>query len=180
MDWIEEVREKQKRKNRILFSKDSVLLFELANLLETVNRRVVFLWVISLAEESAAVLEQKYLNEHRFSETITAARLWANGTIKMPAAKEKILYCHGFAKEISDPVDIALSHAIGQACSVVHTPKHALGYPIYELTSLVLRDGIQYCKETVENRTAEYTLRLLNAKQMEPNLNFSWADFMKK
>ena len=44
----------------------------------------------------------------------------------MPVAKKAILECHAMAKELTDIADIALCHAIGQACSVVHTPKLGL------------------------------------------------------
>lgn len=63
----------------------------------------------------------------------------------MPIAQRKILDCHGFAKEIDNKEDIATVHAVGQACSVVHTAGHAMGYPIYDLTSFVHRYGIDDC-----------------------------------
>ena len=31
---------------------------------------------------------------------------------------------------LENPPDIARRHAVGQACSVVHTAGHALGYPL--------------------------------------------------
>ena len=50
----------------------------------------------------------------------------------MPQAKAAILACHALAREWDSPEDIALCHAVGQGCSVVHTAGHAMGYPIYE------------------------------------------------
>ena len=58
--WLAEVREKAKRKNQMLFSKDSLLLDELCQLVAQANRRVLVLWALELAEESARVLAEKY------------------------------------------------------------------------------------------------------------------------
>ena len=42
--WLADVKAKTKRKNQILFSKDSVLLDELCQLIEQANRRALILW----------------------------------------------------------------------------------------------------------------------------------------
>lgn len=57
--WLAEVKATAKRKNQILFSKDSVLLDELCQLIAQANRRVLVLWALELAEESARVLAEK-------------------------------------------------------------------------------------------------------------------------
>jgi len=67
--------------------------------------------------------------------------------------------------------------AVGQACSVVHTVGHALGYPMYELTAIVLEQGLDNCKESVEARTMQYLEKLMS--QQEPNLSANWAAFLK-
>lgn len=60
----------------------------------------------------------------------------------MPVAKRAILDVHAMARDMDDPADAALCHAVGQRCSCVHTPKHALGLPVYELTATYIRgDG---------------------------------------
>ena len=64
--------------------------------------------------------------------------------------------CHAFAKEIDKKEDIAICHAIGQACAVVHTAGHAIGYPIYDLTAIIYRLGIENCAQTVEKRKQDY------------------------
>ena len=74
----------------------------------------------------------------------------------MPEAKRAILNCHAVAKELTNKEDIALCHAIGQACGVVHTVGHAIGLPIYELTAIVYKYGIDNCKDKLINRKKEY------------------------
>ena len=70
-------------------------------------------------------------------------------------------------------------HPEAQGCSVIHTPGHALGYPIYELTALVHRYGIENCIQPVEKRCEEYVQRLLFWEQQEPTLQREWASFLR-
>ena len=97
----------------------------------------------------------------------------------MPAAKREILACHALAKSLP-PEEAALCHAAAQACSTVHTPGHALGFPLYELTALVLRYGPESCREPIEKRAAEYCGRLIFWQKEEQEGNFRWAEFLRR
>ena len=178
--WLAEVKAKAKCKNQILFSKDSLLLDELCQLIEQSNRRVLVLWALELAEETAQKLEEKYPEDHRPREAIGASRAWTAGEIKMPIAKRAILNCHAMAKELTDSADIARCHAVGQACSVVHTVGHALGYPMYELTAIILEQGLDDCRESVEQRVMYYEQRLRYWMEYEKTCQQNWAGFLKK
>lgn len=180
MDWLDEVNEKIKRKNQILFSKDSLILQELDLFIMNQSRKAVTLWALKLAEETALLLSEKYPNEKRPYEAYKWSKMWAQGEIKMPMAKRKILDCHALAKELENKEDCALCHAVGQACSVVHTVRHAMGYPIYELTSIVYRLGADNCKEAVEKRVNEYTEKLLKISENHLFDNINWADFINQ
>lgn len=76
--------------------------------------------------------------------------------------------------------DIAVCHAVGQACSVVHTAGHALGYPIYDLTSIVYRTGIEDCTEAVEARSRGYIDKLLYWNAHFSDSQDGWVDFLLK
>ena len=178
--WLAEVKAKAKRKNQILFSKDCLLLDELCQLIEQANHRVVVLWALELAEESARVLAEKYPEDFRPKEAVEAATSWAKGQIKMPIAKQAILNCHAMAKELENPADIARCHAVGQACSVVHAAGHALGYPMYDLTAIVLELGLGYCREPIEQRVMYYEQRLRYWTEYEKTCYRTWADFLRK
>lgn len=178
--WLAEVKAKAKRKNQMLFSKDSLLLDELCQLVEQANRRVLALWALELAEESARVLAEKHPEDHRPREAIGASRAWTAGEIKMPIAKRAILDCHAMAKELENPADIAWCHAVGQASSVVHTAGHALGYPLYELTAIVLEQGLDNCRDAVEQRIMYYEQRLHYWMEYEKTCQQNWAGFLKK
>ena len=178
--WLAEVKAKAKCKNQILFSKDSLLLDELYQLVAQANRRVLVLWALELAEESARVLAEKYPEDHRPREAVGASSAWAAGEIKMPIAKRAILDCHAMAKELTNPADIARCHAVGQACSVVHTVGHALGYPMYALTAMVLEHGLDDCREPIEERVMYYEQRLRYWMEYEKSCQQNWAGFLKK
>ena len=178
--WLTEVRAKAKRHNQILFSRDSLLLAELSRLIEQTNRRALILWALELAEEIVRELAEKHPEDHRPREAIAASRAWASGEIKMPIAKQAILNCHAMAKELTNPADIARCHAVGQACSVVHTAGHALGYPLYALTAIVLELGLDDCRDFIEQRVMYYTQRLCYWMEYEKTCQQKWAGFLKK
>ena len=178
--WLAEVRARAKRHNQILFSKESFLLDNLRHLIDQANRRALTLWALELAEETVLKLTKKYPEDLRPREVIAASRAWAAGEIKMSIAKRAILNCHAMAKELTDPADIARCHAVGQACSVVHTVGHALGYPMYELTAIVLELGLDNCREPIEQRVMYYKQRIRYWMEYEKNCQQSWAGFLKK
>ena len=178
--WFTEVKAKAGRKNQILFSKDSLLLTDLCQLIAQANRRALILWALELAEETVRELAGKYPEDPRPREAIAASKAWASGEIKMPIAKQAILNCHAMAKELADPADIARCHAVGQACSVVHTAGHALGYPMYALTAIVLELGLDDCRNAVEQRVMYYGQRLRYWMEYEKTCQLNWAGFLKK
>ncbi len=180
MDWLQEVQARLKRRNQALFSKHSDYLQDLLLLFQEQDHRTMALWAFDFAGETVGRLEEKYPDETRPREALEAARAWAAGAVKMRFAQRKILDCHAFAKEISCKEDIAMCHAVGQACAVVHTAGHAIGYPIYDLTAIVYREGIEHCAAAVEKRKQAYLDRLLDWQARLPDYPGSWADFMLK
>ena len=178
--WLAEVRAKAKRHNQILFSKESLLLDNLRHLIDQANRRALTLWALELAEDTVLQLAERYPEDLRPEEAIAASRAWAAGEIKRPFAKRAILNCHAMAKELTAPADIARCHAVGQACSVVHTAGHALGYPLYELTAIVLELGLDGCRDSVEQRVMYYEQRLRYWMEFEKTCQKNWAGFLKK
>lgn len=179
MSWIDEVAASYKRGNQVLFAKDAELLEELQDLLAHQERKVVTLWALDFADETAAQLHVLYPRDARPQEAVDAARAWATGAITMQPARQKILACHACAKEWDSQEAIALCHAVGQACSVVHTVKHALGYPLYDLTALVRHYGIDACIPYVEARTQDYSERLLYWREHVRDYQGSWASFLR-
>ena len=180
MDWLDEVRTKLKKKNQVLFTKDAEFLQDLSTLFQNQSHRTMVLWALDLNAESVAKLEEKYPDETRPRQALEAAWAWAEGKIKMRLAQRKILDCHAFAKELGSKEDIALCHAIGQACAVVHTAGHAMGYPMYELSAIIYQLGIENCQEAIELRKQAYINKLFYWNQHVGDYEGEWADFMLK
>lgn len=179
-DWTTEPAARLKRKNQVLFAKDSPFLFELATLLQGADHRAAVLWALELAEQSVSALEKAYPEETRPRQALLAARDWSVGYLKMPLAQRMILDCHGFAKELTNKEHIALCHAVGQACAVVHTAGHALGYPMYELSAMIYRMGIPDCWDALEHRRKTYIDRLQFWNTHWQEAKQPWASFLEK
>lgn len=180
MNWIDEVHINLKKNNQILFSKKSDYLQDLVLLFQEQNHRTMALWAFDFASETIKKLEKRYSEETRPREALEAAQDWAAGKIKMRLAQQKILSCHAFAKEIKCKEDIAMCHAVGQACAVVHTMGHAIGYPIYDLTSIIYKYGIEKCVSAVETRKQEYIDKLFYWNMHLEDYKREWADFMRR
>lgn len=180
MDLQEQLERRLKARRQILFSKEDACIRELQQLLDGRSRQVTVSWALDLAEETAAHLAEKYPEDPRAEEAVAMARLWARGKVKMPAAKRAILACHAAAKAISSPEDIAHYHAVGQACATVHTDGHAVGYPIYDLTALIRREGTENCDALIARRMAHYLDRLAYWQEACTREPGQWAHFLLK
>lgn len=166
------------RKNQILFAKNSEFLADLAALIREQNHRTMILWAFEFADETVQKLSERYPNEKRLQSAVLTSKDWAAGKVKMPAAQRAILQAHAVAKEIDSPEDIALCHAVGQACGTVHASGHAIGFPIYDLTAIIRRHGIPECKGVVEARKQQYIERIHYWREHHRDDPRPWADFM--
>lgn len=180
MNWYDEAKLNLEKKRKILFSKSSECLFPLQNQLDMVDKKTAVLWSLSFAEEAAEKLSARYPDESAPCDALVLTRLWAQGKVKMPVAKRAILDCHALAKRISSPEDIALCHAIGQACGCVHAKGHAIGFAIYELTAIVRKYGLEECKEIFEKRLSEYSVALDSLSESRAADKYEWAEFFNR
>lgn len=169
---------KLKKKNKILFSRDSECLQELIKLIQQQNHRVLVMWALDCAKLPLELFEAKYCEEKRPRICLELCEAWARGKIKMPAAKRAILDSHTAAKEINDSEYGALCHAIGHAGATVHVETHALGLPMYELTAIVLKYGKDNFQGPVSEKLDYYYNRLLYWQENTDELTLAWADFL--
>jgi len=169
---------KIKKRNKILFSRDSRCLQELIKLIQLQNHRTMVMWALDCAKLPLEQFEAKYPDERRPRICLELCEAWARGKIKMPAAKKAILNSHAVAKEINDSEYGALCHAIGHAGATVHVGTHALGLPMYELTSIVLRYGKDNFSIPVSEKIDYYYNRLLYWQENTDKLKLDWADFL--
>lgn len=170
---------KLKKRNKILFSRDSECLQELIHLIQLQNHRTLVMWALDCARVTLAESESRYPEETRPWTCLERCEDWARGKIRMPLAKRAILDAHAVAKEIDDPEYGALCHAIGHAGATVHVETHALGLPFYELTAIVLKHGKDHFQEPVREKIDYYYNRLLYWQEITDHLDMDWADFLR-
>jgi len=180
MNWQCEVESRIKKGNQVLFDKNGAFLADLVAVIQQQNHRALVLWAFEFADETVKSMLEKYPNEHRLETAVLLSKDWAFGKIKMSFAKQAILKAHAAAKDMTSLEDLALCHAVGQACSVVHTRGHSIGYPIYELTSLVRKYGLPKCEKFVEERKQQFVDRLLFWQKHEQEDSYEWAAFLIK
>jgi len=173
-----DVETKLKKRNEILFSRDSQCLQELIKLIQLQKHRTMVMWALDCAKMPLKQFEEKYPQERRPRTCLEVSEEWARGKVKMPAAKKAILDAHAVAKEINDREYGALCHAIGHAGGTVHVETHALGLVFYELTAMVLRYGKESFREPVTEKIEYYTNRLLYWQENTDKLDREWAGFL--
>ena len=172
--------EKIRRKNQILFTRESLCLQELRHLLCRQSHLTIVLWAFDCLQIPVEILQKKYPEESAAKDAFDVCLAWAHGAVKMPAAKRGILTCHAAAKKITSKEDIALFHAVGQGCSAVHVETHALGLVFYELTAVVIRCGYKNYEEPIREKIGFYTQKLLwwQEHTTEYQKNQTWAAFL--
>lgn len=175
---LKDMHEKYKKGNQLLFSRDSACLQELLHLICLQKHRTLVFWAMDCAQKPLALLRESWPEEERPAQALRASFFWAQGKIKMPAARKAILQAHAAAKKRQDPAGIALCHGIGQACGTVHTETHAIGLPIYELTAIVRRLGPEHCEEAIQKRLEEYSSCLLHWEKEIDAQPRCWAAFL--
>lgn len=169
---------KLKKKNKILFSRDSLCLQELIKLIEMQKHRTLVMWAFDCAKITLEQFEEKYTDEYRPRTCLKLCEAWARGKIKMPKARKAILGSHAVAKKIDDREYEALCHAIGHAGATVHVETHAMGLPIYELTAIVLKYGKDHYQKPVSDKINYYYNRLLFWQENTDKLGLDWAAFL--
>ncbi|MDF2544852.1 MAG: hypothetical protein K0S47_4570 [Herbinix sp.] len=169
---------KLKKRNKMLFSRDSQCLQALINLIQLQKHRTLVMWALDCAKLTLEQFEAKYPDERRPRTCLELCEDWARGKIKMPIAKQAILDSHAVAKEIDDREYGALCHAIGHACATVHVETHALGLPIYELTAIVLKYGKDNFPKPVSEKIEYYYNRLLYWQENTDEFELDWAEFL--
>ncbi len=175
-----DVKLKIRRKNKILFSRESESLQGLRNLICQQTHLTLVLWALDCVQIPLQLLMGKYPQETDILAAHDCSLAWAHGEIKMPVAKKAILACHGVAKRMSDAADIALCHAIGQGCSAVHVETHAMGLAFYELTAIVVQCGYENFEERVLDKIDFYIGKLIFWQDNAETCRTSdkWADFL--
>ncbi len=140
------------------------------------DRRTVVLWGLECAGRVADRLGVMFPEDGRPAEAVRTCTLWSEGAVRMPEARRAILAVHGMARDAGDPIAAALCHAVGQGCSCVHTPGHAMGLPVYELTAILLDGGDGW--EARAEDTIDGYLKALDGCEIRSSEPREWAGFL--
>ena len=175
-----DVRAHYRRGNRLLFNRESACLQELLGFMRQESRRTLVCWALNCAGRPVALLSARYPEDDRPREALRLSRLWAEGAVKMPRARQDILLVHAMARDVRTPADEALCHAVGQGCSAVHAEDHAIGLALYELTAIVREQGQDSCEAAVQARMTEYMACLAESRIAAEAPGRPWADFLMK
>ena len=147
---------KYKKGNKLLFNRSSRSLEPLLQLIESQEHRTLVLWAFKFVRELRNSIQDFFPNDERIDKAVSLCESWAKGDIKMPRAKKAILEVHAMAKETPNPIVIAKLHALGQGLSTIHVKTHAIGLLFYELTAIVLENGIDRFEGFTTKRINEY------------------------
>ena len=176
---IEDVKNKQKRKNQILFDRNSTCLQSLLEEIRKYPHKTLTLWALTCAQVPANELNKLLTNDDRVKIALDLCTKWMQGHVKMPQAKKALLSVHAIAKETDDAYIKALAHAIGQACGSVHVETHAFGLVMYEMTSIVIKYGIDDCIPYLEEKLEYYQRMLVECDYRIKYEELEWASFLK-
>lgn len=175
---FEDVYIKINKKNKLFFNRDSNCLKELKELIQLQNHRTLVMWALNCGQDTLKQFEEKYSNENRPRICLEKCEIWARGKIKMPEARRAILNCHATAKKINDEEYGDLCHGIGHAGATVHVGTHAIGLPIYELTSIVLKYEKNNFEKPVTEKINYYYNNLMYWQEDTDKLDLEWAYFL--
>lgn len=175
---LADVQQRLRRKNQILFSRESPCLQPLRRAICGQDHRTLALWALDCAQTPADVLAGRYPRDPRPQRAIDLCRLWMQGEVTMPRAKAALLECHAMARDLIDPADIARCHAVGQACAAVHVETHAIGLAIYELTALVREHGL--AEEPLAQKLQFYQEQLERCTREATDPSRRWAAFLTR
>jgi hypothetical protein len=77
---------KIKKRNKILFSRDSQCLQDLIKLIQKQNHRTLVMWALDCAKVPLEQFEAKYSDEPRPRICLEFCEDWSRGRVKMPIA----------------------------------------------------------------------------------------------
>lgn len=166
---------------KLLFTRESACLQPIRELIEKQKHRTLVLWSIEYAERVLPLFEERYPQDERPREAVAAAKAWARGEIKMPAAKKAAHAAHNAATAVAgDPAACAAARAMGHVVGTVHVETHAIGVAMYALTAFVyaaeqkdtdevifkeckwLYDRLRYWEENIDKADTTWSPFLLN------------------
>lgn len=175
-----DVEVKIRKKNKILFARQSESLQSLLQKIRTQNHRVIVLWCMDCAKILTDEFQRFKPEERRLNEMISLCEQWSSGEIKMNLAKRAILDVHAAAKTYKEPYLESICHAVGHAGASIHVETHAIGMVLYDCSAIVQKYQFKGYEDAVLERIRHYEERLRHWEVEEPHLKRKWISFLQK
>jgi len=103
-------------------------------LLTKKHHRQLMIWACVCTEHVLPLLGGTL--DERLTNALLIAREWANGNTTVGEAMKASVGVHAVARELTNPISIAVARAVGQAVATAHMADHSLGAAIYALKAI--------------------------------------------
>ena len=154
----------------ILFKKTDPFLIALSERLSSADKATIVIWAFSLIKEVSSYLSARYSDVQIFKDAIKTVQSYLAGEVDYETRRSAIKALHNTASFIEDPADKYLIHALGQGLSTASTRKHAMGFVVFELTSIIKEYGIDEGLQRIPLRIEDYYQKLDEAQEKAAKL----------
>jgi hypothetical protein len=167
---------------KLLVNRESACLQPLSDLIEKQKHRTLVLWSIECAGRVLPIFEEKHPQDERPRKALEAAKAWARGEIKMPAAKRAAHASHNAATEVMEnAAACAAARAIGHVVGTVHVKTHAMGFVIYAVTAFIHASDDPNNADDVIAKECRWLYRHLQFWESDiDKINVPWATFLSR
>jgi hypothetical protein len=110
----------------------------IVELVSKTDHKVLAVWAIDCVERVLPYFKDKYPEDHRPQNAITALRTCiGTGIFKMADIRKAALASHAAAREVNeDNAARSAARAAGQAVATAHVPTHSIGAANYALQAI--------------------------------------------
>lgn len=165
---------------KLLVTRESACLQPIRELIEKQKHMTLVSWSIECAERILQIFEKKYPQDKRPREAVEAAKKWACGEIKMPAAKKAAHAAHNAATAVAeeDPAACAAARAMGHVVGTVHVETHAIGVVMYGITAFVYAAEQKESDDVIAKKCKWFYDRLQYWETNIGKVDTTWASFL--
>ncbi len=103
------------------------------------NHRALMNWAIKCSEHVLHLIPDDI--DNRLAHALQTAKEWKEGKVKTGECMKASVAAHATARELSDPVKIAVARSIGQCVATAHMADHSMGAALYALKAVKLAGG---------------------------------------
>ena len=98
------------------------------------QHRELMMWACDCAKHALPLFGNR--TDKRLTKALLVAETWVKGKASVGDARKASVNAHKVARELSNPIEIAIARSIGQAVATAHMADHALGAAWYALKAV--------------------------------------------